>query len=357
MKVVALLNIKGGVGKTATVTTVAHMLATQYNKRVLIVDLDPQGNTTAHYSDINVYDRLQRKLSGEITAIDNSISDLLMNEDMDVHDCIRQTIYPNLHIIPSDLQLGEVQDRIKADVKIPAQFRLRRHIRNIFGEYDYCIMDCSPSVSIANVCGLACADEVYIPTTPDGYSLEGVAYALDLINNVKVYNDNLSIAGCFFARWEKQAVQDISYQILYQILPNHVLPFKMYKSKLIGEGTYLNEPLLQRDRNKNLSRLTMSYLHLTEYIMADDKTEYLQKYDEDKNIYLTSGQIQAERIEVSEEFVEKIKREGICSPLSVKPAEKNYELLNGKELYSAHLKLVELGEWDKYRPIPVVIEE
>ena len=356
MKTIALLNIKGGVGKTATVTTIAHMLASYFGKKVIIVDLDPQGNTTAHFSNIDVMERLERKLQGKITSIDNSISDLLMREDMEVHDCVRHTIYKNLDIIPSDLQLGEVQDRIKADVKTPAQFRLRRHIKKLATEYDFCIMDCSPSVSIANVNGLAIADEVYIPTTPDGYSLEGVAYALDLINNVKAYNDNLEIAGCFFSRWENQAVQDISYQLLDEMVPGLLLPFRMYKSKLIGEGTYMNQPLLLSDRNRQLSRLTISYLHMAEYIMAEDKKKFLEDFDEERDTYLTVGQIENPEKNISNVFLEEVKNKGIQRPLSVRRTSgKEYQVIDGIEYYSAHKKLVELKEWDKYRPIPVRI--
>lgn len=358
MKTIALLNIKGGVGKTATVTTISHMLATHFKKRVIIIDLDPQGNTTAHFSNIDVMERLERKLKGKITSIDNSISDLLMREDMDVHDCIRHTVYENLDIIPSDLQLGEVQDRIKADVKMPAQFRLKRHVKKLSGEYDFCIIDCSPSVSIANVNGLAIADEVYIPTTPDGYSLEGVAYALDLINNVKAYNDNLEIAGCFFSRWENQAVQDISYQLLDEMVPGLLLPFKMYKSKLIGEGTYMNQPLLVSDRNRQLSRLTISYLHMAEYMMAEDKQKYLEDFDEDRDTYLTIGQIQDQEKEISSVFLEEVKHNGIQRPITVeKKTDKEYKVIDGLEYYAAHKKLVELKEWDRYRPIPVRIVE
>lgn len=360
MKTVAFVNIKGGVAKTASVTSVAHILATQYNKRVLMIDLDPQANTTARFSNINVYERLERKLHGDIRSIDNSISDLLLNRNMDVHNCIRKTVYQNLDIIPSDLQLGDVQDRIKADVTVPPQFRLKGHIKKIESEYDYCIIDCAPSVSIANVNGLAVCDEAYIPTTTDGDSLEGVAYALDLIRTVKDYNDKLEISGCFFTRWENQGVPKMAYELLEEMVPGVLLPFKMYKSKLIGEGSYLNLPLLIADKKKTVSKLTTNYLHLTEFIMADNKEEYLKQYDEERNVYLTLEQIIGiEQIEseAEQELQEDIKKNGICEPITVVKQGKEYLLVDGKKRCKVQEKLISDGIWDKYRPIPAKIAE
>lgn len=359
MKTVAFVNIKGGVAKTASVTSVAHILATQYNKKVLIIDLDPQANTTARFSNINVYERLERKLHGDIRSIDNSISDLLLKRNIDVHDCVRNTMYENLDIIPSDLQLGDVQDRIKADVTVPPQFRLKGHINKLQDEYDYCIIDCAPSVSIANVNGLAVCDEAYIPTTTDGDSLEGVAYALDLVRTVKDYNEKLEIAGCFFTRWENQGVPKLAYELLEEMIPGLLLPFKMYKSKIIGEGSYLNQPLLIADKSKIVSKLTSNYLHLTEFIMTDDKASYLKNYNEEKNIYLTLEQItRAENQEdVDQKLQEEIRKHGICNPIKVIKKDKYYILVDGKKRCRIQEKLIAEDVWDKYRPIPAQIIE
>lgn len=356
MKKIAFVNIKGGVAKTASVTSVAHMLATQYNKRVLVVDLDPQANTTARFCNIDPFMRLERKLKGKVDVFDNSISTLLMDQNMDVHTCILHTDYKNLDIIPSDLQLGEVQDQIKADVAIPPQFRLQRHIRAVEDEYDFCIMDCAPSISISNVNGLSVCDEVYIPTTTDGDSLEGIAYALNLIRTVQSYNYNLKICGCFLTRWENQGVTEVANSLLNEMVPDLILPFRMYKSKLIGEGSYMNQPLLECDRNKNLSKLTMSYLHLTEYIMLDgkDKKEYLENYDEKKDLYLTVDQIENPEAEpVEEKHILQAEKIGI-PVIKVKEGKGNkYSVVTGSRWYEVHKELIKRGIWDKYRPIPV----
>lgn len=359
MKTIAFLNIKGGAGKTATVISVSHMLAVQYNKKVLIIDMDPQGNTTARFSNINVAERLLRKIKGEITSIDNSISDLLLDKDMDIHSCIRNTVYRNLDIIPADLELWDAQDKIKADVQVPPQFRLRKHLKAVEQEYDYCIMDCGPSVSIANSNSLAACDEVYIPTTTDADSLEGVSYALDFVRNIKEYNDKLELAGCFFTRWKSnQKVSAAAQEIIEILLEDKILPFKMYDSALVVEGTYMNEPLLLSDRNKSLKKVTMSYLHFAEYIMSGDRKKFLEDFDEEKQVYLTAAQISFKKAKQSGELTElknDMLKNGILKPVEVYKNGKQYVLKDGRKRMQVQEELIREGIWDKYRPIPVVV--
>lgn len=87
---------------------------------------------------------------------------------------------------------------MKADVKSPQQFRLRQHLKKVQNEYDYCIIDTSPSVSIVNINGLAAADSVYLPVRCDGGSLLGVAITVNLVRTVQEYNPRLEIGGSFF---------------------------------------------------------------------------------------------------------------------------------------------------------------
>lgn len=115
MKTIIFLNNKGGVGKTASVTTIAHMLAEEFHKKVLLVDLDPQMNASCLYSEIDFVNLFSRIHSGEDVAPDTySIEDLLLDPELDIHKCIRKTDYENLDIIPSYLTLSEAEERMKA---------------------------------------------------------------------------------------------------------------------------------------------------------------------------------------------------------------------------------------------------
>lgn len=277
MKSIVFSNIKGGVGKTTSVHTLGNILVKMFNQRVLLVDLDPQSNLTSALctEDNNFEERISRLLRGDIYVMENSISKLLIDPGMDIHDCIRKTKYENLDILPSDLQLTVVEEQIKADVSSPQQFRLKKQLDKVKDEYDFCLMDLSPSVSLINVNGLAAADEVYIPIRPDGYSLEGLAFAKNLVDTVSQYNENLKLQGCFFTAWENYNCPNYLYEILNKYLPNLLLPIKINKSILLSENTVLQEALYELDHGKNMSKATKAYLQLAEYIMAEDKSAYL----------------------------------------------------------------------------------
>lgn len=272
-KTIAFLNIKGGVAKTATVTTVAHMLATIYNKKVLIVDLDAQANTTSMYCpmDENIAERIRRILNNEIYAMENSIATLMSDPNKNIYDCIRHTEYSNLDIIPSDLQLTTTENVLKADTMMPQQFRLKAHLQQLKGEYDYILLDCSPSVGLININGLAAADEVYIPIRADANSIEGLAMAKNLVQTVSTYNPKLKLVGCFFIAWEHNLACQFLYDLLEELIPEYLLPIKVGKSKFLSENTILQKPLYELDHGKNKSKATVAYLELTEYILNSEK--------------------------------------------------------------------------------------
>ena len=261
-KTIAFLNIKGGVAKTATVTTVAHMLATIYNKKVLIVDLDAQANTTSMSCpmDENIAERIRRILNNEIYAMENSIATLMSDPNKNIYDCIRHTEYSNLDIIPSDLQLTTTENVLKADTMMPQQFRLKAHLQQLKGEYDYILLDCSPSVGLININGLAAADEVYIPIRADANSIEGLAMAKNLVQTVSTYNPKLKLVGCFFIAWENNLACQFLYDLLEELIPEYLLPIKVGKSKFLSENTILQKPLYELDHGKNKSKATVAYL-------------------------------------------------------------------------------------------------
>lgn len=268
MKTLIFLNNKGGVGKTATVTTIAHMLAQKYNKKVLVIDLDPQGNSTSMYSHIDYIDLFWSIYQGTYRKSGKSVEDLLLNRIEDVHDCIKHTKYPNLDIIPSYLSLSECEALMKADVTTPQQFRLKKYLSEVQNEYDYCIIDTSPSISLINVNGLIAADKMYIPTKCDGNSLSGVAMAMNLYRTVSEYNTSLKIGGIFFTQWKGlKNVSKSAHSLLNEVFSEHLLPITIGISKNIEESSYEQTPLLDYDRAKNKNKVTNDYINLVEHIM------------------------------------------------------------------------------------------
>lgn len=269
MKVISFLNNKGGVGKTATTATVAHILATLYNKKVLLIDIDPQGNCSSLYSQIKMIDLLSSLLRDIPTeSPEKTVEDLFLNTNTDIHETIRATDYKNLDIIPALLTLSECEEILKADIRTPQQFRLKKHLEAIKDEYDYCLIDCSPSINILNINSLVASDEVYIPLKCDAWSATGMCIAKKLVKTVQSYNSNLKLAGCFFTQWEgKKNVSQTTYELLQAFVPDLLLPITISKSKLVEELSYVQKPLLEYDTSKIKSKVTQDYIKLTEYII------------------------------------------------------------------------------------------
>lgn len=119
MKVLSFLNNKGGVGKTASVSTLSHLLAAEYGKRVLIVDLEPQGNVSNLFGQMDIIALIKARRGEPIETVPYSVGDLLVNTDMDVHTAVKRTNYTNLDIIPSLPTLSAIEEQLKADIKTP----------------------------------------------------------------------------------------------------------------------------------------------------------------------------------------------------------------------------------------------
>lgn len=154
-------------------------------------------NSTMMYSDVDFVSIFNGICEGKATSTNKSVETLLLDRNADIHECIIHTNYENLDIIPSCLTLSEAEERIKGDVISPQQTKLKRHLKKVEDEYDYCIIDTSPSLSIININGLVAADELYIPLKCDGGSLLGVSIIMSILNVVKESNPGLKMGGMF----------------------------------------------------------------------------------------------------------------------------------------------------------------
>jgi len=293
MQTIAMINNKGGVGKTSSVTTIGHMMAVLHNKRVLIVDMDPQANASAMFSDdswmalfieqlkgLDIPDLIRMLPQMDGVQKELSVEDLLLNRKLDPHKVIRHSAYDGLDILPARLTLSTVEERLKADVTTPQQFKLKTQLEKVREDYDYCLIDCSPSVSLLNINALAAADEVYIPLRCDGNSLIGLTISLGLVETVKEYSPGLRFAGCFLTQYSpRKNVARATRELLEQVFcDGFLLPITIGTSKLLEENTYAQQPLLALDSGKQKSAVTKAYMDLTEYILAPSKSKFLKEY-------------------------------------------------------------------------------
>ncbi|MDT3425228.1 chromosome partitioning protein [Paenibacillus forsythiae] len=171
-KIIAIANQKGGVGKTTTSVNLGAGLAT-LGKRVLLVDIDPQGNTTSGVG-INKAD------------VANCIYNILI-DDIPPHEAIQETKIEGLHIIPATIQLAGAE--IELVSTISRELRLKKALGLVKQNYDYIIIDCPPSLGILTINSLTAADSVIIPIQCEYYALEGLS---QLLNTVRLVQKNLN---------------------------------------------------------------------------------------------------------------------------------------------------------------------
>ena len=184
-RIIAVANQKGGVGKTTTSINLSAALAEE-NKKILVIDADPQGNTTSGFGlDKN--------------EIDRTIYHLMIGE-CSVTECIRHDIVedlPGIDIIPSNINLSAAEiELIDIDKK---EYILKNEIDKVKDNYDFIIIDCPPSLSMLTINALGAADSVLIPVQPTKYSLDGLADLVKLVIGAQsTYNKNLVFEGIVY---------------------------------------------------------------------------------------------------------------------------------------------------------------
>jgi chromosome partitioning protein len=190
-KVVAMCNQKGGVGKTTSTINLGAALA-EYGRRVLLVDMDPQGALSAglgvpHYE------------------LDQTIHNLLVGPRISIDDVLIHTRVKNVDLLPSNIDLSAAEIQLVNEVG--REQTLARALHPVLDRYDYVLIDCQPSLGLLTVNGLACADGVVIPTECEFFSLRGLALLTDTVDKVHDrLNPKLEISGILLTRYDPRTV-------------------------------------------------------------------------------------------------------------------------------------------------------
>lgn len=199
-KAIAIFNQKGGVGKTTTNINLAACLALK-GKRVLIIDIDPQGNTTSGIG-------LSKKELG------NTSYEILIEEDIDPKTAVLETQMKNLDIIPASVQLaGAEVELIQLQGR---EKRLKHALDQVKKDYDYIFIDCPPSLGLLTINSLAAVDSVLIPIQCEFYALEGVSQLMSTIEIVKKnINPKLEIQGVILSMFDGRT--NLSVQVVEEV--------------------------------------------------------------------------------------------------------------------------------------------
>ncbi len=200
-KVIAMCNQKGGVGKTTSTINLGASLA-EYGRRVLLVDLDPQGALSAglgvpHYE------------------LEHTVHNLLVEPRASIDDVLISTRVKNLDLVPSNIDLSAAEIQLVNEVG--REQSLARALYPVLDRYDYVLIDCQPSLGLLTVNGLACSDVVIIPTECEFFSLRGLALLTDTVDKVHDrLNPKLSIGGILITRYDPRTVN--SREVMARVL-------------------------------------------------------------------------------------------------------------------------------------------
>ena len=241
-KTIAIANQKGGVGKTTTSINLSACLA-EKGKKVLVIDTDPQGNTTSGFGiDKN--------------NLENTIYDLILGE-CSISDCIIKNIISNISIVPSNVNLAAAEiELIGIDRK---EYILKKEVDYIKEEYDFIIIDCPPSLNMLTINAMTTADSVLVPIQCEYYALEGLSQLIHTINLVKErLNPDLDMEGAVFTMYDSrtnlsmQVVENVKQNLsqkIYNTLiprnirlaeaPSHGMPINIYDAKSAGAEAYM----------------------------------------------------------------------------------------------------------------------
>ncbi|MCM1298003.1 MAG: ParA family protein [Firmicutes bacterium] len=231
--IISVVNQKGGVAKTTTAINVAAAIG-QKGKKVLLVDLDPQGNAT---SGIGINKR----------ELKISTYDVIMGEARP-EEAIISTNYKNVSIIPATQALAEGEIRLTAFKNKTLQ--LKKALLQIKDKYDIIIVDCLPSLGVLALNGLSACDRIIIPMQCEPYSLEGVAELLNTVKRVKsTSNKNLQVMGIVFTMLDMRLTvnKDVVNQIKENFPPEYIFKTVIPRNVKISEAPSHGEPITYYD--------------------------------------------------------------------------------------------------------------
>ena len=241
-KAIAIANQKGGVGKTTTTINLSASLAAK-GKKVLVVDTDPQGNTTSGFGV-------------EKNDLDNTIYELILGE-CSIQDCLISEVIPQVSLVPSNVNLSAAEIELIGVNK--KEYILKNEVDYIKDNYDFIIIDCPPSLNMLTINALTTADTVLVPIQCEYYALEGLSQLIHTINLVKArLNPKLDMEGVVFTMYDArtnlsmQVVENVkdnlSQHIYKTIIPRNVrlaeapsygMPINMYDAKSAGAEAYM----------------------------------------------------------------------------------------------------------------------
>lgn len=253
MRVLSVINLKGGVAKTISSIAIAYILAEVYGQKVLLVDNDKQGDASRG---------LNRRSEDR-----KGMEEIMTARHPDMKRLVQHTDFENLDIITANMKLLKANLEVLLDQTRPQQTRLKKALADVAGQYDFCVIDNAPDINISTINALVASNDVVVPLEVDDNTTEGLAELVEQIESTQEdLNPDLTFRGCFITKYDgRNEAHAQGVALLKSSGAYPMFETKIRVSKKVSESTFARLPIFLYSRR---SAASMDYLQLVKEYLA-----------------------------------------------------------------------------------------